>query len=252
MTTDSPDAPPLHRQIQYLDEALKQNPVAQAALAVGADLALPDWYLGAGGVAQTVWNLRHGFNPGGGIKDYDLVYFDPDDLSPEAEARVEAGVASRLSGFDVRVDTKNQARVHLWYEQRLGRQIQAYMSTEEAIATWPTTASSIGVRHNHDELVVCAPFGLADLLTMVVRPNKTIVARDVYEEKASRWKARWPMLQIIPWSNSDPPFGGLADAGEGELSLTPRSSGTPTCSIRVVHPGRSGWARRSASLGQSV
>ena len=35
--------------------------------------------------------------------------------------------------------------------------------TEHAIATWPTTAPSVGVRSDAGGFVVCAPFGLADL-----------------------------------------------------------------------------------------
>jgi hypothetical protein len=34
---------------------------------------------------------------------------------------------------------------------------------------------------------------------MIVRPNKTLVSRDVYEKKAQRWKSEWPMLEVIPW-----------------------------------------------------
>lgn len=199
MNTERPEAAPLHRQIQYLDEALKQNVVAQAALAVGAELALPNWYLGAGGVAQTVWNIRHGFEPAEGIKDYDLVYFDPSDLSLDAESQIEHEVVRRLSEFGVVVDVKNEARVHLWYEQRFGRHLEPHTSTEDAIATWPTTASSVGVRHDSEGFVVCAPFGLSDLLGMVARPNKAVVTQDVYDEKVSRWAARWPRLQVIPW-----------------------------------------------------
>jgi hypothetical protein len=197
--SDRPEAAPLHRQVQYLDAALQLNAVAQAMLTVGAELALPCWYFGAGGIAQTVWNLRHGFDPASGIKDYDLVYFDPDDLSVEAERRNELEVARRLSEFGVVVDVKNEARVHLWYRQRFGRRIDPYRSVEEAIATWPTTASSVGVRHDHEGFIVCAPFGLADLLGMVARPNKTIINRDLYDEKVSRWAARWPRLRVIPW-----------------------------------------------------
>lgn len=198
MTEERPETAPLHLQIQFLADALKQNAAAQAVLAIGADLALPDWYFGAGGVAQTIWNIRHDFDPAGGIKDYDLVYFDPADLSVETERQVEDEVGRRLA-FDVVVDVKNEARVHLWYGQRFGRQIEPYASCEEAIATWPTTASSVGVRQDDGGLVVCAPFGLADLLGMVARPNKAIVTREVFEEKAGRWAARWPRLQIIPW-----------------------------------------------------
>jgi hypothetical protein len=198
--SDRPEAAPLHLQVEYLDAALKRNAVAQAMLTVGADLALPNWYFGAGGIAQTVWNLRHGFEPTFGIKDYDLVYFDPEDLSVEAERRNEVEVARRLSTYGVVVDVKNEARVHLWYRERFGRQVDPYVSTEEAIATWPTTASSVGVRRDHAGFIVCAPYGLADLLGMVARPNKTIVSQDVYEEKVSRWAARWSQLRVIPWS----------------------------------------------------
>jgi uncharacterized protein len=40
---------------------------------------------------------------------------------------------------------------------------------------------------------------LSDLLGMAARPNKAIVTRDVFDEKASRWAARWPRLQVIAW-----------------------------------------------------
>jgi hypothetical protein len=194
-----PEAMPIHMQIEYLRVALNQNPMAERVLAVAAEVGLPNWYFGAGGVAQTVWNLRHAFPPAEGIKDYDLVYFDPVDLSAEAETRLEQVVASRLDDLGVIVDVKNQARVHLWYEARFGRRLEPYLSTEEAIATWPTTASSVGVRRDGEDFVVCAPFGLSDLLGMVARPNKTVVTREVYEEKVSRWAARWPKLRIIAW-----------------------------------------------------
>jgi uncharacterized protein len=46
---------------------------------------------------------------------------------------------------------------------------------------------------------VCAPYGLGDLFDMVVRPNQRQVSRDVFEAKAARWSACWPMLQVIPW-----------------------------------------------------
>lgn len=194
-----PEVLPLHRQVQYLEDALDHNPVAQEVLATAAEMRLPDWYFGAGGVAQTVWNLRHGFEPASGIKDYDLVYFDADHLDDASERRLENEVSRRLSGHGVVLDVKNEARVHLWYAQRYGRPVRPYGSTEEAIATWPTTASSVGVRRDGDGFVVCAPFGLSDLLGMVARPNKTIVTREVFEEKAIRWAARWPQLRVVPW-----------------------------------------------------
>jgi hypothetical protein len=190
---------PLHEQSAYLEATLRENDVAQAVLAVAQQLDLPDWYFGAGGVAQTVWNVLHGFEASAAIKDYDLVYFDAADLRIETKSEIEAEVADRLRGDGIVVDVKNEARVHLWYERRFGRHLEPYRSTGDAIATWPTTASSVGVRYDGHTFVVCAPFGLADLISMVARANKTIVTRDVYEEKVARWAAQWPRLTVIPW-----------------------------------------------------
>jgi uncharacterized protein len=89
--------------------------------------------------------------------------------------------------------------VHQWYERRFGVPLQPYRSSEEAIATWPATATSIGVRSGPDGLVVCAPYGLRDLFTLVVRPNKTLVTEAVYTAKADRWRSTWPRLQVVPW-----------------------------------------------------
>ena len=206
MSSERIDLAPLDRQVGYLWGALAENPVVQALLHVLGDLALPDWYIGASGVCQTVWNLRHGFPAAEGIKDYDVAYFDPADLTDESRQRVEDEVAGRMTAvlarFGGTVDVHNEARVHLWYGRRFGREIEQYLSTEDAIATWPTTASTVGVRRDAAGSVVFAPYGLSDLLGMVARPNKAIVGRDVYEEKVGRWSARWPHLRVIPWETS--------------------------------------------------
>src|SRR3954469_22360687 len=142
---------------------LGRNELAHAVMNVAAELAVPSWYLGAGAVAQTIWNGLHGYDPAAGIKDYDLVYFDPVDLSAETERSLAEEVTRRLAPLGITTDVKNQARVHLWYEQRFGFRIDPHPSSEDAIATWPTTASAVGVRAGGDAFVVCAPFGLADL-----------------------------------------------------------------------------------------
>ncbi len=196
---DRPEDLPLQRQIEYLQHAMAQNPVAEAVMAVAGEMKLSGWYLGSGAVAQTVWNLRHGYAPAEDIKDYDLVYFDPDDLTAESERRVEEQVAARLSESGAVVDVHNEARVHLWYEKRFGRHLDPYRSTEEAISTWPTTASSVGVRRDSAGFVVCAPFGLSDLFAMVARPNKVKVSQEIYEDKVARWQSSWPKLRVVPW-----------------------------------------------------
>jgi hypothetical protein len=182
-----------------LEASLRANPVCAAILDGGEALGLPNWYLGAGAVAQAVWNAAHHRAPGSDVADYDLVYFDPGDLSEEAEKTAERAACTAFSRFGVRMDVTNEARVHLWYERKFGVKLERYASAEAAIATWPTTATSIGVTRRQGKFTVCAPFGTDDLWALIVRPNKTLVTRQVYEAKVARWSAIWPQLTIMPW-----------------------------------------------------
>jgi uncharacterized protein len=183
-----------------LEVVLRANPAVAAILERVPALGLPEWYLGAGAVAQTVWNAAHGFPPGHAIKDYDVVYFDSADLGAAAEDAARRRVAAALADLGVPVDITNEARVHLWYQDRFGVPLAAYPSVEEAIATWPTTATAVGVRPAPGGgLTICAPFGLADLSGLVVRPNRVLVPEAVYRAKAERWKATWPRLTVLDW-----------------------------------------------------
>lgn len=160
---------------------------------------LPNAYVGAGCLVQTVWNRLSGFPLDRGIKDIDIVYFNPADLSKETEVAIEDAVTRRFSDIPLEFDVKNQARVHLWYEQRFGVAIEPYKSTESSIDTWPATASAVGVRLEGGQPVIYSSFGLGDLLNMIARPNKRLVTQDVYEKKVARWKAIWPRLEVVAW-----------------------------------------------------
>ena len=193
---------PLTRQVQALESIVRCNPVVATVLDQLPALNLGSWYIGAGGVAGTVWNHLHGYAPTHAIKDYDIVYFDADDLSESAEKALQARVTHLLGANGAVFDVTNEARVHTWYEQRFGRPLLPYRSVEHAIATWPATATSIGVRCDGGEFVVCAPFGLADLFAMVVRANTTLVDERVYRAKAERWCRAWPRVTALPWPAS--------------------------------------------------
>jgi len=190
---------PLDRQVDALERMLRSGPVVCRLLDRLPQLNLPNWYLGAGAVAQTVWNHLHGLPPTHEVKDYDVVYFDPDDLTRAGELAAQSRVAELLPDVAADCDVTNEARVHLWYQQRFGRPIDPYRSTEHAITTWPTTASSVGVHRDGRTFKVCAPFGLDDLFGMIVRANTTLVTAEVYEAKARRWGQLWPRLTILPW-----------------------------------------------------
>ncbi|MEK5448263.1 nucleotidyltransferase family protein [Paenibacillus sp. FSL R7-0331] len=158
------------------------------------------YYVGAGCLVQTVWNQLTGRPAEYGISDIDLVYFDPADLSFEAESEQVAEGRGHYKGITVPLDIKNQARVHLWYEDKFGIKLQPYSSLEAAIDSWPTSVTSLGARlEPSGEWKIYAPFGLEDLFSLAVRPNKRLISEAVYRSKAEKWQAKWPELQIIPW-----------------------------------------------------
>jgi len=180
-------------------QILEKNKSVQFILEKADKLNMPNWYLGAGGIAQTVWNMRHGFDPENGIKDYDLVYYDANNISYEAEDLFIQRGQEIFKDIPVLVEIRNQARVHLWYKKHFGKSINQYESVEAAIRTWPTTATSVGVKKENGEFRVYAPFGLDDLLSMVIRANKIKITEKIYQDKVDRWIKIWPNLTIVPW-----------------------------------------------------
>lgn len=171
-------------------------------LARAAVVNLPGWYLTAGCVFQTVWNVVTGRPPAAGIRDYDLFYFDDSDLSWEAEDRViRAGTFDDLA---VSVEIRNEARVHLWYEDHFGVPCPPYTSTEAAIDSFAATTCCLGIRVERDgRWRIYAPHGLADVFNLVVRPNPVLAPRSVYETKAARWREQWPELTVLPWPHAN-------------------------------------------------
>ena len=151
-------------------------------------------------MAQTVWNAAHGKAPDADVADYDIVYFDSSDLSESSEDAAVRRAMKVMADLAIDLDVKNQARVHRWYRQHFGYGIEPYTSTEDAIRTWPTTATAVGVRLAHGVPVVFAPFGLDDLLGRIVRPNRVQITEEIYRRKVVRWIRHWPNLTVLPWA----------------------------------------------------
>jgi hypothetical protein len=195
---DAPSPTPDESQQRAL-AIWRRSPLIGAVLDRWARLDLPDAWLVAGALAQTVWNDAFGHAPTHGIADVDIVYFDAADLSEEAEARHAQRVADLFADIPVRFDVKNQARVHLWYAAKFGFEIAPYRSAQHAIDTFPTTATSIGLQLNGATPRMHAFFGLDDMFGLIVRANKTLITQRIYEAKVQRWLLFWPKLNVIAW-----------------------------------------------------
>ncbi|MFD1661386.1 nucleotidyltransferase family protein [Streptomyces caeni] len=191
---------PLVEQLDGLRSVLSQNEVLANVLTRAATLELPGWYVTAGCLFQTVWNVATDRPPTSGIKDYDIFYFDGTDLSWEAEDAVIKAGQEVFAGLPAEVEFRNEARVHLWYEQKFGVPCPPHESTEAAIDSFAATTCCLGVRLDPGGgWRVYAPHGLSDVFNLVVRPNPVLAPREVYEAKAARWKDTWPQLTVLPW-----------------------------------------------------
>ncbi|MFG1645875.1 nucleotidyltransferase family protein [Amycolatopsis sp. NPDC049252] len=184
--------------LDRLRNVLRHNEILGEILERVKVLGLPDWYLIAGCVVQTVWNVLTGREAAEGIKDYDLFYYDAADLGWAAEDRVIKAVAQVCGDLPVEVEVRNEARVHLWYEAKFGVPCPPFASTEAAINAFPAVCSCVGVRLEPDgRMHVYAPHGCDDLFALVVRPNDVLAPRVVFEGKVARWRRRWPELTVF-------------------------------------------------------
>ena len=102
----------LHTQIAYLERVLAKSKTLAEILNKAPELHVPNWYVGAGAIAQTVWNELHGYPLDHGLKDCDLVYFDLD-ISSETENVYRQRGNELFTSLPIEVDLTNEARVHV-------------------------------------------------------------------------------------------------------------------------------------------
>ncbi|HET6504757.1 MAG TPA: nucleotidyltransferase family protein [Amycolatopsis sp.] len=196
----TPGRLPLDEQLAALKAVLSRNEVLLEVLDRTAKMALPGWYVTSGCLIQTVWNVVTGREPAGGIKDYDVFYFDDRDLSWEAEDAVIKAGSAVFGEVPAEVEIRNEARVHLWYERRFGVACSPFGSAEAAIDAFVATTCCLGVRWEPDgRWRVYAPHGLSDVFNLVVRPNPVLASEAVYTAKTARWRSRWPELTVLDW-----------------------------------------------------
>jgi uncharacterized protein len=161
-------------------------------------LNLPDAWLVAGCLFQTVWNLQTGQPPGASINDFDIFYFDATDLSAEAEAATQARVQAAYQHLGVKLEAVNQARVHLWYPAYFGEPYSALTCSEESIGRYLVACTCVGLQPRPGKPPkLAAPNGLDDLYAGVLRPN-WVRKGELYERKCQSYMRRWPHLQMLP------------------------------------------------------
>lgn len=190
-------------QRQALGDIIVSEPVLVAVLAGCRELGLNDCWLVSGAIYNVVWNRLTGRPAFNGVKDIDVIYFDGSDLSYEAED-VEIKRADTLfAGLPVPVELRNQARVHLWYEQKFGRPFAPLTSATGSLYRYASKTHAIAVRYGPGEtLELFAPFGLNDVFSFRITPNPAGDNRATHEAKGARAKQHWPELEVVAWPDA--------------------------------------------------
>jgi hypothetical protein len=169
------------------------------ALVAARSLDLQDWCIGAGAVRNAVWDALHDYRAPSPLADIDVAYFDASDVSQEHDDALQCQLVSREA--DLPWEVTNQAGVHRWFEQVFGNSVEPLGSLQEAVASWPETATSVAVTLTAEgRLDVIAPLGLDDLFGMVVRRNPRRVSVETYRKRTDekRYADRWPRVRVIP------------------------------------------------------
>jgi uncharacterized protein len=180
-----------------LAACLRGEPWLMRALDAVAASGLPEAWIGAGVIRDAVWGQRHGgFDPAG-VRDVDVAFYDPNDLRGERDQAAEQALA-RLAVLPW--EATNQAGVHTWYQDYFGGPpVDPFTCVHDAVATWPETATCVAVRlAPGGALDICAPHGLADLLSMTWRRNPARVSLATSRARLARITARWPDVTVVP------------------------------------------------------
>jgi hypothetical protein len=187
-------AAPLERLKSESDIAAfiaRQPPMMRVLRAVAAQ-RLPDGWVGAGFIRNAVWDALHGVPSPRDHGDVDVIFFDASDVRRERDAHIEGDLAAAYP--DVPWSVRNQARMHA----RNGD--APYADTADALRHWPERCTAIAARAAANGVELLAPFGVGDLVALIVRPTPAFARKmNIYLERLGEknWQARWPDLKVM-------------------------------------------------------
>ncbi|WP_110950713.1 nucleotidyltransferase family protein [Pseudomonas bohemica] len=170
------------------------NPINAQIISRLPSLHLNQPMLTAGCIFQAIWNRISDRPVWWGVNDYDVFYFD-EDLSWEAENEVIVAAQALFLDLGVKVELRNQARVHLWFSDRFGGDYPPLRSAKESIDRFLICCTCIGLHIDTGELY--APHGLAELERGVLRMNPNFPQPELFMRKAQSYQARWDWLSTL-------------------------------------------------------
>jgi hypothetical protein len=132
------------------------------------------------------------------VRDYDLAYWDADTSYEAEDVFIKQAAALFPPPLNELVEVRNQARVHIWFEDHFGEPYEPLANSAEALSRFVAPAFGVGVRlEKDDSLTIEAPFGLEDLFAMTLRPNPNRPLARGWEKTTASALRRWPEVKIV-------------------------------------------------------
>ena len=179
-------------------DLIAHNPRMMRCLAVLAAHGPAGAWIGAGFVRNAVWDHLSGKDTEATpLADLDVVFHDQDIATAEHDARIEATLCAAAS--DLPWSVRNQARMH----ERNGH--RPYRDVADALTHWAETAAAIAARLGPQGVEILAPFGVEDVLEMIIRPTPAFRTKPeipLARLEAKGWLTRWPRLRLVGLGDS--------------------------------------------------
>ncbi len=192
----------ISKQNELFINILKRNTNLMKVLDFIDTLNLPNYYIAAGSVFQTIWNYFDNVDLNNNIKDIDVIYYDKTNLDVNKDIDICNKIIEfcKNNNLNYEIDVSNEARMHLWKKEHENKDVEQYRNSEDAINYWIANMHAIGITKINNELYVYAPFGLSDIYSRTIRPIKhKYNSKELYDKKVKSWSSRFDNLNIVEW-----------------------------------------------------
>ena len=192
----------ISKQNEAFINILKKNTNLMKVLDFIDKLNLPNYYIAAGSVFQTIWNYFDNEDLNNNIKDIDVIYYDKTNLDVNKDILICNKIIEfcKDNNLNYEIDVSNEARMHLWKKQHENKDIEQYKNSEDAMNHWIATVHAIGITKVNNKIQVYAPYGLADIYSKTIRPiMHQYNSKEIYDKKVNSWNSRFDNLNIVKW-----------------------------------------------------
>lgn len=128
----------ISEQYETFISILEKNKDLMMLLNYITKLKLPNFYIAAGSIFQTIWNYYDELDLNFRVKDVDIIYYDDSNLSVEKDLEYYNMINEYIKskGLNYEIDVSNEARMHLWKKNNENKDIDQYKNSEDAISKW--------------------------------------------------------------------------------------------------------------------